>query len=553
MPHTLLPLFLRRHPVLPGADARAERRFGARVERAESGGSDLRALLRLADAALARGRTEDAERLLALVPAGTPGRAGAKARRDRQVGRFSESVVGLRRAVAAGRATPAERRQLFHYEDELRLFCGWRPTLTPVVGYRPQPCAVLHVLTGALPPAPGDAAGPDHALLTATVRRGWAVTAVTRPGRDVPARTLRAAAPAVVDGVAYHRVLLAGLAPAATGRLQQEAQAVLELALRTRPAVLHTTTSFANALVTRAVAEALGVPWVYEARDLPADAWAASRPAEAASSEGHRLFAAREAEALASADGVVAPGPALAEQVREQTRALPEGPVPARTVPAALDARYLPEPLPLAQARRAVRLPGGARVLGAAAGAGAEDGLEDLLRAAAIVLPDVPELLVVVLGDAAGRPDLRALAAELGLSGRLRLPGDVPPEQAALYSRAFDVFVAPGRDGPRARAVAPRGALEALASGTPVVGSRLPAVAEVVADGITGMLTPAGQPETLAAVLRMMLECPAVRRCLGEEARRRAVGERAADVVAPAVVEAYERLAGGAAAREATA
>ena len=111
-------------------------------------------------------------------------------------------------------------------------------------------------------------------------------------------------------------------------RLQQEAQALLELALRARPAVLHTTSRPGNGLVTRAVAEALGIPWVYEVRELPADRWAASRPAEAVTSERHRLDCAREAEVLAAAADVVTTSRAMGERVRALTRALPAGPVP---------------------------------------------------------------------------------------------------------------------------------------------------------------------------------------------------------------------------------
>lgn len=555
MPHTLrhlgpdtapAPARLPSARLRAAAAARAQQRLDARLRNAHRGRLRARTALRLAQRALAAGRVAETDRLLELVPAGTPGLAGARARRHRHVGRISEAVVGLRRAVAAGRATTGERRQLHHYEDELRLLSGWRPALTPVVGYRAEPASVLHVLAPGRPPHRAPRA---HALLCATVAQGWTVTTAARPG--APAGGPPAAAGEVVDGVAHHRLPPAGRARTATGRLQQEAQSLLELALRTRPAVLHTVSRAGNALVTRAVAEALGVPWVYEVQELPADRWASARPAEAATSERHRLSGAREAEALAAADDVLVPSRAMRERVRELTRSLPSGPVPVRVTPPAVDGPYLAPPRPAREARRVLGLPEGARVVGAVADLVEHEGLDDLLRAAARITAQVPGLLVLLVGDGPARPALEALADELGLGGRVRFPGAVTDARAVLYQQAFDVFAAPRRDHPVTRVAAPAGLVEALAAGTPVVASRLPVLAETVADGITGMLTPAQEPETLAAVLRMLLECPAVRRCLGDEARRR--GARTWHDVAQDAVEAYEHLTLPGQAQEATA
>ncbi|WP_424347298.1 glycosyltransferase [Kocuria sp. CH-021] len=536
-----------------GPDAAAQRRLEARLRRARRGSPAPRTARRLAEAALSAGRVAEADRLLAQVPPDTRDLAGTRARRHRHVGRISEAVVELRRAAAAGRATPGERRRLLHYEDELRLLSGWRPALTPVVGYRPEPASVLHVLAEARPRARGRRAPRAHSLLSATVAQGWTVTAVTRPGPAAAVGRAPGADAEVLDGVSYHRLLPAGRAPTPTARLQREAQALLELALRARPAVLHTTSRAGNALVTRAVAESLGIPWVYEVRELPADRWAASRPAEAATSERHRLESAREVEVLAAAADVVTTSRAMRERVQALTRALPGGPVPVRVAPPAVDGPYLADPRPLQEARRVLGLPETARVVGAVADLVEHEGLDDLLRAAALVAADVPELLVVVVGDGPARAELEELAVRLGLGGRVRFAGRVPDEQVVQYHQAFDVFVVARKDRPVTRTAAPTESVEALATGTPVVATRLPVLAETVTDGITGMLTPPEEPETLATVLRMMLECPAVRRCLGVEGRRRIVPGRTWPGVASAAAEAYDHLTGRARSEEESA
>ena len=115
----------------------------------------------------------------------------------------------------------------------------------------------------------------------------------------------------VVDGVRYRRLLPSRLAPTMDARLQQQAEELLKVALEFRPSVLHTTTHFVNGLVVRAVAEALGIPWVYEVRGQLADTWAATRGPQATASEKYRLFQDRETEVMRDADLVVTLGHAM--------------------------------------------------------------------------------------------------------------------------------------------------------------------------------------------------------------------------------------------------
>ncbi|VEI50395.1 glycosyltransferase family 4 protein [Kocuria rosea] len=532
-----------------GRDDHAER-F---LERAAAGEFCPATTRRLADVALSMGRAAETNRLLERVPARGKGRAGTEARSDWHLGRMSEAVEGLNCAVAEGAATAGERRQLLRYEDELRLFSGWRPTLTPFTGYVPDPTSVLHVLTNSLPHTQSGYAQRTHSLLTATAAQGWSVAAVTRPGYPVQVGKLGARSMDVIDGIPYHRILPRRLATTATGRLQQEAEAVLDLALRIRPAVLHTTTHFVNALVTSAVAEALGIPWVYEVRGQLADTWASSRPAEVTDSERYELFIAREAEMFRAADDVVTLGRAMSDHVRSMTGQLNGAPISVRIAPNAVGGPYLDEPLPLRAARRGVGLPEDALILGTVTSVVEYEGLDDLLRAAALLVPEVPELLVVVVGDGAARPGLEALAVELGIQDRVHFLGRVPREHAALYHQAFDVFVLPRKDRAVTRAVTPLKPVEALATGTPVVASCLPALAEIVVDGTTGVLAPAENPEALAIALAKVLRSPETRRRLGEEGRRRALTERTWDAVASATVETYRHLTGSDTHQEASA
>ncbi|WP_052374103.1 glycosyltransferase family 4 protein [Chondromyces apiculatus] len=93
---------------------------------------------------------------------------------------------------------------------------------------------------------------------------------------------------------------------------------------------------------------------------------------------------------------------------------------------------------------------------------------------------------------------LKARAAALGLGERARLLGWALPKDIPGYMAACDVFCLPSR-----REGCPNVVLEALASGRPVVASRVGGVPELVREGDdpNGILVPADDPDALAQAL----------------------------------------------------
>jgi starch synthase len=77
-----------------------------------------------------------------------------------------------------------------------------------------------------------------------------------------------------------------------------------------------------------------------------------------------------------------------------------------------------------------------------------------------------------------------------------------------------DVFVRPSTTEGRSLAI-----LEAMASGCAVVASNIPANAELVDDGRTGLLVPVGDDEALAAAMKRLVDDPVLRSRLGSAAR----------------------------------
>jgi len=84
-------------------------------------------------------------------------------------------------------------------------------------------------------------------------------------------------------------------------------------------------------------------------------------------------------------------------------------------------------------------------------------------------------------------------------------------------------------------------ALEAMAAGRPVIASRMGGLAEVIEDGVSGLLVPAGDPNALRNAMQYLLENPRLGDEMGSAAERRAL-EFNANVVVPRIEHIYEKL-----------
>ena len=515
---------------LRGDAAETERLLASAV----TGTAPARRRVRLADVAVAANLPDYADRLLAGIPSGTRGLQAAVARRRWHAGDMDDAIKA---AAAGGRS---EQRMARRLAAERRVLAGWQPELPPTAGYRPRPATVLHLLTNSLPHTGSGYAQRTHSLLRAQAAEGWSVHAATRVGYPVLVGGLTAGRQDVMEGVTYHRLLPARLPFGMDSRLQLQAELLLDLARKLRPAVLHTTTHFVNGIVVRAVAESLGIPWVYEVRGQLADTWASTRPPQARSSSRYLEFQAREAETAAAADLVPTLGMEMAGQ-------LTAAGVPAEKVlllPNAVGEGFLAEPLDAAAARTRLGLPAKGPFIGTVSSLVDYEGLDTLLRAAALLMPTRPDLHCLIVGDGAALPALRALAEELGLGGKVLFPGRVPRSEAQLYHQALDVFAVPRKDLNVTRAVTPLKPVEALASARPVVASRLPALAELVADGTTGLLVQPSDPTALADALQRLLDDEPLRHRMGAAGRAAEQATRTWEANAQLCLGRYRDLIG---------
>lgn len=116
--------------------------------------------------------------------------------------------------------------------------------------------------------------------------------------------------------------------------------------------------------------------------------------------------------------------------------------------------------------------------------------VRDVVRTFARINDAVPSLLLMV-GDGPDRPDAEHEARECGVSAEVVFLGKL--ESVAPLLAGADLFLLTSETESFGLS-----ALEALASGVPVIGSRVGGLAEVVTEGTTGLLFDVGDVEAMA-------------------------------------------------------
>jgi colanic acid/amylovoran biosynthesis glycosyltransferase len=121
--------------------------------------------------------------------------------------------------------------------------------------------------------------------------------------------------------------------------------------------------------------------------------------------------------------------------------------------------------------------------------------------------PRLARLSVDLVGDGPKRDELERETASLGLEDRVRFHGALSEETVRHMLGTADLFVLPSIVAANGQAEGlPVSLIEALASGVPVVASRMSGIPELITDGVTGILTPPGDAVQLAHALNRVLD-----------------------------------------------
>jgi len=135
-------------------------------------------------------------------------------------------------------------------------------------------------------------------------------------------------------------------------------------------------------------------------------------------------------------------------------------------------------------------------------------GLHDLLNALAD--PDFTRVRLTVVGDGPNKERLKAMAQRLGLAERIEWMGIVPPAEVARLTRTCDILCLPSYMEGRPNVVN-----EAMASGVPVIVTRIGGVPDMVKEGETALLFTPGDIEGLRQCLRPLVNDANLRSTMG--------------------------------------
>lgn len=160
-------------------------------------------------------------------------------------------------------------------------------------------------------------------------------------------------------------------------------------------------------------------------------------------------------------------------------------------------------------------------------------GHKILLHSLKIICAQEPSVRVWMVGEGECRPELERLAVRLGIDQYIRWWGY--RENIPAMLQAIDLLIMPSlNEGFGLSAV------EAMASGCPVVGSRVGGIPEVIQEKETGWLVPPQDPSALAEAILQGVRHPSERRRMGEKARERVKQEFTLDRMVDETLKCYE-------------
>ncbi|UCD44667.1 MAG: N-acetyl-alpha-D-glucosaminyl L-malate synthase BshA [Candidatus Bathyarchaeota archaeon] len=164
--------------------------------------------------------------------------------------------------------------------------------------------------------------------------------------------------------------------------------------------------------------------------------------------------------------------------------------------------------------------------------------VQDLIYAINIVAKKEPGVRLMLVGDGPERHKLEALIDHLDLRGNVQLTGY--RSDVANLLRCSDAVVLCSETES-----APLTLLEGMSCGLPVVATEVGGIPEIVEDGVNGFLVQPKHPEAIAQRILELSEDGALRRRLGEAARRTVLERYTSERVLSQYEEIYEKVVRG--------
>ncbi len=183
-----------------------------------------------------------------------------------------------------------------------------------------------------------------------------------------------------------------------------------------------------------------------------------------------------------------------------------------------VEAFPLAQPSEKKEARRRWGLPPRGVIIGGVGRLVPQKDFTTFLQAAALLAKKYPDVHFAIFGDGPQENELRELTSALGLAGRVSFLGYVR-ERAAIYAAIDMLFLTSRYEG------TPMVLLEAMSSGVCIAASAVDGSAEILSDGVSARLFPAGSPGEAARAVECLLQEASARVTLAHKARQCAVSQ----------------------------
>jgi PEP-CTERM/exosortase A-associated glycosyltransferase len=353
---------------------------------------------------------------------------------------------------------------------------------------------ILHILDHSLPMHSGYTFR-TRAIVTAQKARGLDVACLTgaRHTRAGPERE-------TIEGIDFYRTQAPPPAPSPLrewreiGALERRLERLVE---EWRPDQLHVHSPVLNAVAALRVARRRRLPVIYEIRAFWEDA-AVGNGTGREGSPRYRLTRRLETWAARRADGVAV----ICEGLR---RDLVARGIDARKIivaPNGVDMGLFGSPVPAdADLARRLGLGEAPDTVGFIGSFYDYEGLDDLIAAMPLLLRTRPRAHLILVGGGPMEEALKVQAEASPARERIHFVGRVPHHEVERYYGLIDILAYPRKAMRLTELVTPLKPLEAMAQRKLVVASNVGGHRELIEDGVTGTLFPAGNPGALARAL----------------------------------------------------
>ncbi len=373
-----------------------------------------------------------------------------------------------------------------------------------MTSYQPR---VLHVLDHSLPVHSGYTFR-TRAILKAQEAQGLQVRGITGLRHELEiGGTSQPGAVECVDGLTFHRTagMPAGLPPF---REFEEASAltaaIMELADRWRPDILHAHSPALGGLAALRAARALDIPFVYEIRAFWEDDAVGNRTGREGSAK-YRLTRALETQVVQSADALFT----ICEGLRDDLIARGIAGEKIGVMRNGVDLSLFGDP-PARNNALACELgiADGAPVIGYIGSFYDYEGLEDLIAAMPMLRQRHADARLLLIGGGEVEMQLRVAAAALSEANReaVIFTGRVPHAEVERYYSLIDILAYPRKASRLTDLVTPLKPLEAMAQRRLVAASDVGGHRELITHGVTGTLFAPDDPASCAQSLADLLD-----------------------------------------------